>query len=190
MRDTDVWDSRRYGILLLVVTAHLAAIAALLMSVRLPFVSQGARQPLELLTLPAISLPTVRAQSAAQQRFEPPLMVSLAPAMIQMPADQGPENHGTGVDWSAEARRALQAYDIRNRQPPSSRSVSGTPWEESWQHWGRYAAGERMKTPGGDWIIWISANCYRIASSGPTREAANASLAGTVCREEKSGVEP
>jgi hypothetical protein len=37
------------------------------------------------------------------------------------------------VDWAAEARRALQAFEIRNREPAANNSVSrSSPAEQPW----------------------------------------------------------
>jgi hypothetical protein len=98
-------------------------------------------------------------------------------------AATGPSSgDGSGVDWHAEARRALQAFEIRNRQLSSNKSVSGRPEDDNWLPNAQHRAGEQLKTANGDWIVWINANCYEIASSGPNGYAIGAALPDAICR--------
>jgi hypothetical protein len=71
------------------------------------------------------------------------------------------------VDWAAEARRALQAFEIRSRQPAGNNSVSrSSPAEQPW--WPAHHPGERVKTADGNWIVWINSSCYQVATSVPS----------------------
>jgi hypothetical protein len=70
------------------------------------------------------------------------------------------------VNWTAEAHRAVQAFEIRRNHPPGGAISSSTPWTDWWPQ-GRHSVGDQFKTPNGDWIVWISSNCYQIARWGP-----------------------
>ena len=75
---------------------------------------------------------------------------------------------GTAVDWAAEARRAVQAFDIRSHLPASNQSVSGSPAEDHWWPRRQHHAGDQFKTANGDWIVWINDSCYQL--TGPVPE--------------------
>ncbi len=94
------------------------------------------------------------------------------------------KGEGSGIDWAAEARRALQAFEIRNHQPAANQSVSGGPEEDHWRPGAQHRAGERFKTASGDWIVWVDANCYEIASAGSGAYAHVAPLTQPICRDQ------
>jgi hypothetical protein len=43
-------------------------------------------------------------------------------------------------------------------------------------------AGDQMKTASGDWIVWINANCYQIASWHSDAPDFGALSSRTICR--------
>ena len=55
----------------------------------------------------------------------------------------------------------------------------------SWEDWvlREHHPGERFKTEGGDWIVWINANCYQVASWDPNAKPLSPDPPPTVCRE-------
>ncbi len=178
-----MWGISRYATLLAVLMLHLALFLALL-------ITPGTRNPptstmgaVQLLYLPPVFLPKVRSENARPQRLSgdtaitiaPPVLDSLSPSVSPAAAPSS-DGSGSGVDWQAEARRALNAFEIRNRQPSSIK-----PAEDNWWPQAQHRAGERFKTANGDWIVWINANCYQVASSGLSAYAFGASLAQTVC---------
>jgi hypothetical protein len=183
MDESNRWGISRYAALLAVLMLHLALLAALL-------IMPGTRSPptstadaVQLLYLPPVFLPKVRSENARPRRLSgdtaitiaPPVPDSLSPSASPAPAPSS-DGSGSGVDWAAEARRALNAFEIRNRQP---RSIK--PAEDNWWPQAQHRAGERFKTANGDWIVWINANCYQVASSGLSAYAFGASLPQTVC---------
>jgi hypothetical protein len=85
------------------------------------------------------------------------------------------------VDWAAEARRAVQAFEIRSHQPSRNNSVSGSPAEDHWWPRVQHHAGDRFKTANGDWIVWINSSCYQVASSASLAGAPGATLPPTIC---------
>ena len=85
-----------------------------------------------------------------------------------------------GVDWAAEARRALKAYEIRSHRPPSNNSVSGEPGD-MWLRQQQHHVGDQVRTPTGDWVVRISADCYQVAKSGPSLDAVGTTLPQPVC---------
>ena len=84
------------------------------------------------------------------------------------------------MNWSAEAHRAVRAYEIRRNQSSNSAlSVSSSLDEMGFRE---HHAGDQMKTAGGDWIVWINDNCYQVAGWRSNATAAGAVLPQTICR--------
>jgi hypothetical protein len=88
------------------------------------------------------------------------------------------------VNWAAEARRAVEAYEIRRDRPPSN-VIAGASRDEWWPPRG-HRAGDRYKTENGDWIVWIDANCYQIASWHPGDPSIGVPPLRTICPGESA----
>jgi hypothetical protein len=172
--DDALSDTARHGATLLgVVTLHALLMAALLMSfgsTRDLKVADAAT--IEVRILPPVNLPKARVQSTRIHDLRGASLHVLPPAprvtdtpSLPPPAGSSPAGSGSGVDWAAEARRALQAFEIRTHQPQTNHSISRNPTDDAGA--GPHRAGDRYKTANGDWIVWINANCYQLATSGP-----------------------
>jgi hypothetical protein len=79
------------------------------------------------------------------------------------PAAQPDGDGGPGVNWMAEARRAIEAYEIRRDQHVVHEGLGLSPWE-GWLPEAPHYSGEKYRTSSGDWIVWINGNCYQVAS--------------------------
>ncbi len=188
------WGPLRYATLLVVLTLHLALFAALMMKSRVPSISASTQQSVQLLLLPPATVPKMRSENAHPGgmtgeaiKIAPPVLKSPTTSTSPAPASSS-DGNGSGVDWTAEARRALSAFEIRSHQTPYKNSVSGKPGEDNWWPQGVHHAGDQFKTANGDWIVWINANCYQVASSAPNGPAPSVSLPQTVCRGRSNAV--
>jgi len=188
MVEANGWGIPRYATLLAVLVGHMAVLVALLMMTAAVNPPPPEVHSVELLRLPKMTVPQVRSSYAPPRRLSgglstsmapPPILGSASPSLPSPPAAAS-DGHGAGVDWAAEARRALHAYEIRNHEPPGNRSVSGEPGD-AWLRQLQHHAGEQMKTANGDWIVWVNADCYRLASSGPSTYARGAILPPIIC---------
>jgi hypothetical protein len=188
MDQPKVWGLPRYVTLLVVLAFHLALLAALLMASRTRTISWPTNDPVELLFLPTVNVPKIRSENPRPKRLSGDTAISIAPPAFDSaspsPSASASDGNGSGVDWAAEARRALQAFEIRNHQPPSDNTLSGSPAEESWWPQARRHAGNPFKTATGDWIVWINASCYQVASSAANAYALGAILPPTLCAGE------
>ena len=142
----------------------------------------------ELLFLPPANLPKVKADNSPIRRVQAQVPVPVSPLVTDsltstpLPkSDSSSDGDGSGVDWAAEARRALQAFDIRNHQPAAAASLSNQPRIDRWWPYAQHHAGEQYKTPNGDWIVWVDANCYQVASADPSRRAIGGVLGRVIC---------
>jgi hypothetical protein len=180
MDQSKVWGRSRYATLLVVLGLHAAIMAALLTAAGPQNIAEFNNEPVELLFIPPTVMPKIRAENAAPRRLRGNTSISVAPPELHAdtalaPAGSGSEGNGAGVDWAAEARRALQAFEIRKHQPPSNNTVSRTAAEENWWPQAPHHAGDQFKTPSGDWIVWLNESCYQLASS-----AANPTVPGAM----------
>jgi hypothetical protein len=146
---------------------HFAVVALLLIQTRSPPGSPTAAAPaLEVTLLPPLKVPTARADGAHLQRMKVDAGMSLAPPTVDSSSQAAPaggSRGGTpGVNWAAEARRAVEAFEIRRDQQVTHASVGLSLWD-GWLARQPHHAGDQMRTDGGDWIVWIDSNCYQVA---------------------------
>ena len=185
--DQSRWGPRRYATLLAVLVVHLAVLAALWSESRTLSTTELANQSVELMYLPPAKMPKVRAENSLPRRLSADTAIPIAPPILDStniapsPAASGSNGNGTGVDWRAEARRAVQAFEIRSHRPRSEYSMPGSAAEDNWWPRGRHFAGEQYRTAGGDWIVWLNANCYQVASAGANPYAPGALQPQTIC---------
>jgi hypothetical protein len=187
MDQSEGWGRSRYVTLIVVIGVHLGLVAALMMASRTQIGALSTEQPVELMLFPPANAPKVRPESFRPKRLSGDTAIAIAPpefdSVAPSPASDtsATNGNGSGVDWKAEARRALQAYEIRNRLPQSDNSLSGSPAEENWWPQARRRAGAPFKTASGDWIVWINSNCYQVATSQANAYTLGAMLPRTVC---------
>ena len=189
MDESNRWELSRYATLLFVLTVHAALLAWLVTALRAREVNASSSEPVQLLFIMPESPPKVRVDALHPHRLRSGSPLPAAPPALEVASsssDSEPRSgsNGSGVDWAAEARRALQAFEIRSHQAPSNNSVSRTsPAEQSW--WPRHRPGERFKMANGDWIVWVNSDCYQVAASAPSASHA-ATPAETVCPGESA----
>ncbi|MDP9089968.1 MAG: hypothetical protein M3O26_14655 [Pseudomonadota bacterium] len=187
--------SRRIA-LFVVLALHFGLLALIVMASRTQHYGVSAEQALELLYLPAVRVPQVRADAfnyprpktdsaMAKTDIRTPLAPPLGSSSLMLGSSSTPGG-GSAVNWAAEAHRAIKAFEIRRDQPQDpAQSVSAT-WDEWWPR--QHHAGDQYKTESGDWIVWISADCYQIAVAHSNPSAVTTSSPQTVCPQK--GVSP
>ena len=192
---------RHYATLALVFVSHAVLLAVILRSTSHTPHGAAAQGPLELLAMPPPAIPLVRAENAPKLRPSAQTVQLLAPPELaralepqarspssgRSPRASDTDGRESGVDWAAEARRALQAFEIRGHEPVRNTSVSTPHAEEHWWPRSHHAAGEHFKTPGGDWIVWINARCYQVARAVPPGSQIGAAWLPTTCLGDGTG---
>jgi hypothetical protein len=146
--------------------------------------AESHEHPIELVVLPPVKPPEVRVENTRPQRVSTDIAVALAPPLLNSSTQSGtssaPDGRGSAVNWIAEAHRAVRAYEIRRNQTSNSAlSVSSSLDELGLRE---HHAGDQMKTASGDWIVWISDNCYQVASWRSNAAASGAIFPQTICR--------
>jgi hypothetical protein len=166
MDEPNVWRKSRSIILLVVLALHLTLVALLVAESRTLSLAVPAEPSIEVTLIPPVKAPKVRAENIRPERLSTNIAIALAPpalnSSLQSGASSSPDGHGLAVNWAAEAHRALRAFEIRRDQPPSSAISVSSALDDWWP--GEHHAGDQFKTDSGDWIVWINANCYQIAS--------------------------
>ena len=176
MRESNFWRAPRLITLIAVAALHLALITLLLLASAVLRGPDLPNHPVELIYIPSVPRLPLRAESGRPQRLHPDIALSPPSPVFNSAAPgstaTGTGSRGMGVDWQAEAHRAIKAYEIR-REHPSESAVSGKAMANDWWPQQGPHAGDRYKTEAGDWIVWIDADCYKVASA----HSANASAA-------------
>jgi hypothetical protein len=183
------WGTSRSIALFIVLALHFAVLALLVMASRNQHFGVPAEQPIELVYVPPMKVPRVRADASSRPRLKTDIAMAktdiaipLAPPVGSSPSTPGSSSTpggGSAVNWAAEAHRAIKAFEIRRDQPPDpAQSVSST-WDEWWPR--QHHAGDQYKTESGDWIVWISADCYQIAVAHSNPAAASTITPQTIC---------
>ncbi len=167
MHESNVWGAQRYITLVVVLALHLTFLALFFTAPRTRAVSDSTIDPVEVMLFPPTKVPKVRFENARLQRLSADIAISMTLPGVDAPSlsppASGTDGDGAAVNWVAEAHRAVQAFEIRRNHPPTV-AISGAPSLTDW--WPReHHAGERFKTENGDWIVWISANCYQLATA-------------------------
>jgi len=184
------WGARRFLTLLAVLFMHAALFVTLTLFGHVDQGAQAPREAVQLTLIEPLPMPQLLAQNPPLRSLNRNTVLrigatdldSFAPRLA-LPATGAVEGSGSGVDWSAEARRALQAYEIRKRQPQPYDVVANEPAEEGWWPRAQHQAGQQFKTAAGDWIVWINDDCYQIATPLVVVSAPGATQSETVCRE-------
>jgi hypothetical protein len=184
MDQQKAWGSRSL-ILLALLAAHLGLLAWAILAARTFRVAAPSEIPINIVYVPPTQFPRVYAEHTRLEPMRTNVAVGEAPPLFASSTQSGTESaadgRGSAVNWAAEAHRAVRAFEIRRDHPRTSAiSVS-----MSWEDWvlREHRLGERFKTEGGDWIVWINANCYQVAGWDPNAPPLTPDPPPTICRE-------
>jgi hypothetical protein len=187
----EVWIERmpaktlRATVLFVVLALHLAVLALLAHSRTLK-IAGAAEHSIELVVLPPLRPPELKIENTRPQHWRTDIAVALAPPALNSSSQNGPasapDGRGPAVNWLAEAHRAVRAFEIRTHQTTNSALSVSSSLDLSGSR--EHHAGDQLKTANGDWIVWINANCYQIASWRSDAPAFGAISPRTICRDQ------
>jgi hypothetical protein len=156
----------RPTVFIVVLALHLAMLALLLTAFRTEKRGDLTDRSIQLMYLAPLKPPQVLADNNRPPRISNNAAIAIAPPVANdatpMGSASASDGHGSGVNWIAEAHRAVRAFEIRNSQTHNSALSVSSALDE--RGFGEHHAGDRSKTESGDWIVWINADCYKIAS--------------------------
>jgi len=184
----------RHLTLIAVLCLHAAVLSLLIMGSRASLPQVSASTPIQVTVIPPATLPKIRAENSRPRlsgstaiSIAAPVLDSHSSSLYPFASVSGSDGSGSGVNWAAEARRAVRAFDIRSHQPPVHDALSSTPADDDWWPHTQHHAGDQYKIANGDWIVWINASCYQVAGSGPPAYASEPGLPRTVCPQNSAG---
>lgn len=182
----------RPTVFFIVLALHMAALALLLARSRTLNVAGAAEHPVELIVLAPEKPPQLRIENTLPQRVSTNVTVALAPPTLNPSSQSGPgsatDGQGPAVNWTAEAHRAVRAFEIRTHQTGNSALSVSSSLDVSGSS--EHHRGDQMKTAGGDWIVWINADCYQIASWHSDAPAVSTISPRIVCRKPSAAPPP
>lgn len=178
-------NTSRTSALVIVLALHAATLALFLAGSKTLKIAAIVEHPIHLLVVPPVKPPQFRIENALPQHWSTNVAVAVAPPVLnsstQSAAGSAPDGLGPAVNWTAEAHRAVRAFEIRTHQTANSALSVSSSLDESGSR--EHHAGDQMKTSAGDWIVWINADCYQIASWNSSEPAAGAISPRTICRK-------
>ena len=174
----------RLTVLFIILALHVATLALLLARSRTLNIAAAAEHPIKLMVLAPVKPPELKLQNTRPQRLSTNIAVALAPPALNSSYQTGPgsapDGRGPAVNWAAEAHRAVRAFEIRTHQTGNSALSVSSSLDVSGSR--EHHAGDQLKTASGDWIVWISADCYQIASWRSDGPAPGAISPRIICR--------
>jgi hypothetical protein len=168
MAQPGILRASRVAAVLIVLALHAALIALLLLRQGPSPSARPQDAAIELVYLPPAVVPKLRAGIPRPIHVTLDLGISLArlpqpSPFVSAPAAQPDGDGGPGVNWTAEAHRAIEAYEIRRDQHVVHEGLGLSPWG-GWLPESAHYSGEKYRTPNGDWVVWINGDCYQVAS--------------------------
>jgi hypothetical protein len=175
--------TQRPTIFFLVLAVHLVILVLILTASRTANVKASVQAPIQLVYLEPVKAAKMFVAKNPSRFLDPRTGLSPATPVFNTSMPAGPasihDGRGSAVNWAAEAHRAVRAFEIRrDESTSSSQSVSSSLDDTgSREHHANYS-----RTENGDWIVWINADCYKIASWNAGTTAFAVLSAPTICR--------
>jgi hypothetical protein len=170
MDDHRKWRPSRYGTLVLVAAFHIVLIALLIAS------SQSLRLPLpaipsiEVALLPPNTAQRIQSDLPKAHAFDKTQMSPATDTSIAMVSRLVPAlgSSGIPIDWADEARTTAAAMVTQADSRPMALGFDSVPLPKSaFPDSGAHHAGDQHRLDSGEWIVFISDNCYQISRSLP-----------------------
>ena len=169
MDDRKIWRPSRYGVLLVVLALHVTVIALLIASsnVRL---SVPTVTLIEVVFPPPATAQRVRTITAPS----PPLEVTRVTPSVDATLSLSPQlvpavgTFGIPIDWADQVRTVADSVAANTDTRESVLAPGPTPQKSIFAEPPAHHAGEQHRLDTGEWIVFISDNCYQISSAIPT----------------------
>jgi len=168
MDEPHKWERSRYFALLIVSALHVTVVIALLIAAKTRVLLTSEPNPIELLVLPPNTAPQTEAPPPARAnrpKKATPSVVPPSSAITIYPPAAAAENAGPTVDWAQEAQNV--AADIAKKSSAERRQESAltaspkSPFAPPPAH----HKGDQYPTGDGQWIVYVSDDCYQVSKS-------------------------
>jgi hypothetical protein len=168
--DSKAWRPSRYGVLLVVLAIHMAIIAFLVASSKTLRLLLPTATLIEVPLLPPATAQRVRTNTSPS----PPLDMTRVTPSVDATLSLSPKlvpaigTFGVPIDWADQAHTVADSIaantDAREGGLPPDLT---TPQKSIFPEPPAHHAGEQHRLDTGEWIVFISDNCYQISSSIP-----------------------
>jgi hypothetical protein len=163
--------NRRYGVLLVVLAFHVTIIAFLIASSKTLRLLLPTATLIELPSLPPVTAQRVRTDTSPSPPLEMTRITPSVDAILSLSPELVPAlgTFGVPIDWADQAHTVADSV-VANTD--ASESGSGpdltAPQKSIFPEPPAHHAGEQHRLDTGEWIVFISDNCYQISSAIPT----------------------
>ncbi len=173
MHERNAWQSSRYGVLALVLAFHVTVIALLVAS------SKTLRVFLPAVTLVEVAIPPPATPRRVRTDISPspPLEMTRVTPSVDAILSLSPElvpaagTFGTPIDWAHQAHTVADSLAANTGAAESQLADLTPPQKSIFPQPPAHHAGEQHRLDTGEWIVFVSDDCYQISSSIPTATA-------------------
>jgi hypothetical protein len=175
MDDRKTWRPSRYGVLLVVLAFHVITIAFLIASSKTLRLLLPTAMFIEVASLPPAAAQRVRTDTSPS----PPLEMTRVTPSIDATLSLSPElvpalgTFGVPIDWVDQAHTVADSIVANNdaRESPMAPDLTA-PQKSIFPAPPAHHAGEQHRLDTGEWVVFISDNCFQISSAIPTAPGA------------------
>jgi hypothetical protein len=171
MDDSKAWRPSRYGVILLVLVFHVTMIAFLIASSKTLRLLLPTATLIEVPFLPPATAQRVRTDTSPSAPLDMTLVTPSVDAILSLSPELIPAmgTFGVPIDWADQAHTVADSIiantdDRESRLTPDLTTAQKSIFPEPPAH----HAGEQHRLDTGEWIVFISDNCYQISSAIPT----------------------
>jgi hypothetical protein len=167
MDESQKWGRSRYFALLIVFALHVALVIALIVAVKTRGLLTPAPNPIELLLLSPNTVPQTAPPSALVSRPKNVKSSAVPPSSaITIDPSAAPVNNvGPLVDWAQEAQDVAAGIakksSAESRHDTAPAPTPRSPYTPPPVH----HKGEQYPTGDGQWIVFVSDDCYQVSKS-------------------------
>jgi len=168
MDDYKAWRPSRYGVLLVVLAFHVTLIALLVASSKTLRLSVPTMTLIEVVFLPPVTAQRVRTNTSPSPPLDKTRITPSVDATLTLSPELVPAvgTFGVPIDWVDQAHTVADSI-VANTDaheggsPPDLTAQQKSIFPEPPAH----HAGEQHRLDTGEWIVFISDNCYQISSA-------------------------
>jgi hypothetical protein len=173
--DRKTWRPSRYRVLLVVLAFHVIAIAFLIASSKTLRLLLPAATFIEVAPLPPAAAQRVRTDTSPSPPMELTRVTPSVDAILSLSPELVPAlgTFGVPIDWDDQAHAVADTIVANTdaRESPLAPDLTA-PQKSIFPEPPAHHAGEQHKLDTGEWIVFISDNCYQISSAIPTAPGA------------------
>ena len=191
MDDRKAWRPSQYRTLVVVLAIHVAVIAALIASSKTLRLSVPAMTLIEVAFLPQATARRVRTETSPSPPLDRTRVTPSVDAILSLSPELVPAagTFGVPIDWADQAQTVANSI-VADTDAGASGVAPGlaTPQKSIFADPPAHHAGEQHRLDTGEWIVFVSENCYQISSAIPTLPAApdNGMGQSTFCLDSSS----